>query len=365
MVKLLAILLIASSFSSNAKNIDISKSLCAEIDFTDPTFDVLYHGWVKVFNKDDGRELINTQFYNDDLMLDYSIKSIDDVKFIISKKENHPIIIYDDFNLDGIMDFAIRNDSDWTIDPPNHMEKYSIFIGRKDGVYDHSNIWSNYTGVGLFSIDKNKKTIYSYSDFIKTSKPNNSYIKQKGTISKGYLHFKEFESYFDHITPFMINSKGRTVNGELNLQTTIKIDSKKSRESSFFYSELTNGQKITFSLQQNVTHPKYNNLIYALSDSSDNIKFIKPSFDGLNGHLIFSGDKFDDIKFETIGNESSIYIYQDKNTFHEIHFNKSNRELTLLIHNDGIIKKLSNNKSKTYGDLNLNSVKISNISYVN
>jgi len=119
------------------------------------TDDVFRKGWVAVYDKKSGKELIKVK--SDELAFE-----IHDGKVKANINElpygEESVIIYDDFNFDGIKDFAIMDG----MKSGYHLPSFRIYLADKNGfTYNKELSRLAHENTGMFDIDPKEKKIYT------------------------------------------------------------------------------------------------------------------------------------------------------------------------------------------------------------
>lgn len=114
-------------------------------------------GWIAVYSKKTNKELIKVN--SDDLYIDIGDDGNISVNVLELPYGSQSVIIYDDFNFDGIKDIALRNGNMSCYGGPS----YEVYLADGKGNFKHS---SGFTDLaqgycGFFSVDYDKKLIHT------------------------------------------------------------------------------------------------------------------------------------------------------------------------------------------------------------
>jgi len=252
-------------------------------------------GWTAIVDKKSGNELIKVEF--EDLHL-----TLHDGKALANIKERPygqlSPIMYEDYNFDGIKDFAIEDGHNSCYGLPS----FSIYLADGDKFTfseEFTRLAHEYCGMfGVNAAEKKLSTMtksgccwHQYSEFIvKNNKP------------KAVSVIEEDETTL----PFHTKSK-ETWNGKKMVKTVErKLDLKEIIPMAVlsFQIEKSNKRVVLFA-------PYISNLVYALVKEDGTIEFSYPE-NPRDGHSKFKFHTTANSRSLTFGNESAIYtIYED------------------------------------------------------
>ncbi len=151
------------SANESEENIEPSPNTFIIKGFSDEYYGKLYvedqnevftPGWIAIYRKSDNKELIKVESEE----LAFSLHE-GEVKANIQELPygEQSIIIYDDFNFDGIKDFAIMDGQESCYHGPS----FAIYLGNKKNDFDHDGEFSRlaHEYCGMFNYDPEEKMI--------------------------------------------------------------------------------------------------------------------------------------------------------------------------------------------------------------
>lgn len=154
-------LLCAMVFSVQAQEsalytIPVSDAYYAKV-YLEDTNEIRSEGWIGVYDKKSDKELIRLDSTN--LFVDYDENGLPSVNIVELPYGSQSVIIYDDFNFDGIKDFALRDGNNSCYGGPS----YQVYLANGKGNFKYD---ENFTDLaqsycGFFSVDYDQKRIYT------------------------------------------------------------------------------------------------------------------------------------------------------------------------------------------------------------
>ena len=134
--------------------VTISEVYYAKI-FLEDASELSSMGWIAIYDKTTNKELIRQDSV--DLYIDYDLDGKPSINVVELPYGSQSSIIYNDFNFDGIKDFALRDGNNSCYGGPS----YQVYLadGKGDFVYDENFTDLAQSYCGFFMIDYNKKQI--------------------------------------------------------------------------------------------------------------------------------------------------------------------------------------------------------------
>lgn len=162
MSRFLIFLLLIFSYITNTQaqeaeyRIPISDRYYGKVFLTDAS-ELSSPGWIAIYNKKTEKELIKVE--SEDLYVYYDKDGIPSINVVELPYGEQSTIIYDDFNFDGIKDFALRDGNNSCYSGPS----YQVFLADRKGGFefnaDFTDLAQSYCG--FFSVDYDKKRIHT------------------------------------------------------------------------------------------------------------------------------------------------------------------------------------------------------------
>lgn len=159
-ISILLYLLFISTISLQAEKknytVPVSKLYYAKV-FLENSEELSSPGWIGVYDKNTDRELIRVN--SDDLYVDYDEKGIPSINIAELPYGSQSVIIYDDFNFDGVKDFALREGNTSCYAGPS----YQVFLADGKGGFEYNEGFTDLAQsyCGFFAVDKEKKRIHT------------------------------------------------------------------------------------------------------------------------------------------------------------------------------------------------------------
>ena len=234
---------------------NFSDDYSGKIYFSDTT-EVFSKGWIAIFDKKTNKQIIFEA--SEELSFDaqaHGNKIIANIQQLPYGEQSH--ILYNDFNFDGLKDFAIMDGQNSCYHGPS----YKIYLASSEGFKLNDNFTELAQGYcGMFEVDTTTKTIHTmlksgccWHQFSEFKVINNIPVEIKSLT----------ESNFDgFITEY---SEGKLINGKM-VETNYKILSLYLDSTNIILSyELKNKKKMHIIKTENILH-------YAFLDSADKIE---------------------------------------------------------------------------------------------
>jgi hypothetical protein len=154
-------------------------------------------GWVRIYDRHSGKMLINVASEQLALWLHDSKVTANVIELPYGEQS---VIIYDDFNFDGVKDFAIQDGQNSCYGGPS----FQVFLATQGGAFkynaDFTSLAQDYCG--MFEVNAEKKRLstvtksgccwHQYSDFIvENNKPRAVHIVEEDLIVHPYQEYTE------------------------------------------------------------------------------------------------------------------------------------------------------------------------------
>ncbi len=217
---------------------DFSEQYIGKV-FVADTSQVASKGWVGIYDKKTGEELI--KLHSDVLVGHYQNSTLTANMAELPYGE-HSIIMYNDYNFDGIKDFALM-DGDYGC---YCMPSFSVFLATKDGFRKSEEFTElTYGNCGMFDIDYDNKTIATNT---KSGCCWHQYWLFKVKYNKPYPIKVVTEKHIDY-APAIMYTEENLVNGKMEETTYYKLVEEQIEDVVLSFS-LKNGKKM-FILESN------------------------------------------------------------------------------------------------------------------
>lgn len=282
--------------------------------------EVFSKGWVAIFDKKSKKQLIKVN--SDELT--YSLhkgKVVANVKELPYGEQSS--ILYEDFNFDGIKDFAIMDGQNSCYHGPS----FEIYLGTSKGfIYspEFTELAQNYCG--MFETDHKTKTIHTmtksgccwhqYSDFkVKNNNPYPIKIVEEGVSPTGITWDYEEQNL---VNGKMVKSTYQILAVDMikeNLLLSFKFENKKKmkifKDGSLLYYVFTDSKdkiellyrsEFTYSKRDNKLAFTYRNTEYIISDNKIIVKTPNNSYDmkAVNNSQMGTLKKIMNLKIENV-----------------------------------------------------------------
>ena len=226
-------LLVLTVNSFSQKNVDISDKYYGMVYVESPD-EVFSPGWITINSVKTGKQLIRVE--SEELAVDYNDNG--DVKINVKQLPygEQSVIIYEDFNFDGIKDFAIEDGQNSCYHGPS----FQIYLADGKGGFIHN---SDFTDLaqsycGMFNVDPENKRIYTmtksgccwhqFNEFeVVKNKPIALKIREEGFVTNGC---------------FVETSISEKVNGIMDTKVSYMLS--EDTEEVFSFKIAKNGKKV-------------------------------------------------------------------------------------------------------------------------
>lgn len=117
--------------------------------------EVFSPGWVAIYEKSTDKELIKVE--SEELAVGYTDKGEVKANEVQLPYGEQSVIIYQDFNFDGIEDFAIEDGQNSCYHGPS----FVVYLATKDGQFEYNDGFTELaqTNCGMFGVDSEKKLL--------------------------------------------------------------------------------------------------------------------------------------------------------------------------------------------------------------
>ena len=290
---IILLFLSSNSFAQTVLKVDnFSNDYYAKVEI-DSIKEVFSKGWIAIYDKKTNRELIKVN--SDEL-------AFEDVNSIVNKSElpygTQSLILYNDFNFDGIKDFAIEDGQNSCY----HGSSYTIFLfDKKSFRFNKSFTRLAHDYCGMFDVDCDTKKIYTMSKSGCCFHDYSTFIVEKNKPKVIRIIEESSEFAFDTFTEKNWNGHKMVEKSE----RTINLNQEGIKSILSFTISNKNKKVILYNLNDRT-------LNYALVDSIGDVEFSFP---------IETVYKNPDFRLRVTKNKSTL-IFTNKNTTYKIYETK-------------------------------------------
>lgn len=246
--------------------IDFSKEYSAKVGISRTTEGILAK-WLAIYDKRKGAELIKVNTIDAAIELTRGKYQPENTA---ARYDEGSIMIYQDFNFDGIKDFAIEDGKEGCYGGPS----YKIFLASGEGFIESKEFSTlAHENCGLFLVDNPKKRLTTFSKSGAAWHESSEYIVEDNVPK---VVRREIEDYTH--SPYLINEITERKEGKMVKTTNVTLrDEEIDTVISF---TLSNGKKLL------LFHGGTSLLEYALIRNANVVEFFFPT----------DIDRFDDVK---------------------------------------------------------------------
>lgn len=265
--------------------------------FVEKPDEVFSPGWVTIYDKKNDKELVRVE--SEELAVNYDNNKEVTVNVQELPYGEQSVIIYDDFNFDGIKDFAIQDGQNSCYHGPS----YVIYLSKNDSLeYSEGFTRLAQEYCGMFDVDSENKKIHTmtksgccWHEFSVFDVKNNSPRLIQKTTEK-----------LSSENGLLAYDKDSLVDGKMITEKTEYIYPIGDMPTLFSFNIAKNGKKV-------ILYEWDNRLVYAFTDKNGVVEFLYPDFsDNSSQKFVLKNNKGENsLLFST--SDAHYRIYSSKN----------------------------------------------------
>lgn len=328
-------LLINNSYSQQEFKIDNFSDKYYGVIYISDTSNNISEGWIAIYKKSTSKKIIFVKFY--ELAFDFNYDKLA-TNIIKLPYEVQSYILYEDYNFDGINDFAIQDGQNGCQNTPS----YQIFLAENNSFILNMDFTKlSYGNCGMFTVNYENKTIHT-------------------TLKSGCCWHQTTEYIIENNKPFAIIINEKSSDSVFNIHTEkvwngIEMIETTTRTFRTDYEGIT--PLLMFSLAES------NNIIalYIVADKSLNYVFLDPDF---NVEAYYPKEVISenyDFIFYTIPGQNTL-VFENEGVTYKIYESKNEEIYGISYLLNGEIYDLKGAINKKVGNLkNLKNLKLNNL----